>query len=355
MAVTLGAGGFGLVSAAVSSGERLTFVAITPCRLLDTRAGSVVLTRQTPLGAGETYTQNAHGNNGLCSGIPTDATALSLNVTAINATVAGTFLTFWPTGAPRPDASSLNPAPGQPPTPNAVITDISAAGQFDIFNFSGSVDLLVDVNGYYVDHNHDDRYYTKPQVDAAVGTKANAADVYTKGQVDAAVGTKANATDVYTKAQIDQRIPKVDYLSIPSSAFRPTTDSATFVEDTLEGAVWITGGAVGRLSAPVSLPDGATVTEVVVHFRDNTPDARLEVTFRCTALPSGSTPALGEFRSSANLPGWQTGLMPLSPFKVNNTTCAYLLDVDAIFDDAWPTYGELLKFKSVVVRYERPG
>jgi hypothetical protein len=47
--------------------------------------------------------------------------------------------------------------------------------------------------------------------------------------------------------------------------------------------------------------------------------------------------------------------MPLSPFKVNNTTCAYLLDVDAIFDDAWPTYGELLKFKSVVVRYERPG
>jgi len=172
IAVTLGAGGLGIANAALGSGERAVFVPITPCRVLDTRAGSAVATRQTPLGAGETYTQNAHGNNGLCSGIPTDATALSLNVTAINATVAGTYLTFWPTGAPLPDASSLNPVPGQPPTPNAVVTDVSTGGQFNIFNFSGTVNLLVDINGYYVDHNHDDRYYTKAEIDAAAAQDA---------------------------------------------------------------------------------------------------------------------------------------------------------------------------------------
>jgi len=166
IAVTLGAGGLGIANASIGSGERAVFVPITPCRVLDTRAGSAVATRQTPLGAGETYTQNAHGNNGLCTGIPTDATALSLNVTAINATVAGTYLTFWPTGASLPDASSLNPVPGQPPTPNAVVTDISTGGQFNIFNFSGTVNLLVDINGYFVDHNHDDRYYTRTEVDA---------------------------------------------------------------------------------------------------------------------------------------------------------------------------------------------
>jgi len=45
--------------------------------------------------------------------------ALALNVTAIGAT-APTFLTVWP-GGTRPTASSLNPVPGQPPTPNGVI------------------------------------------------------------------------------------------------------------------------------------------------------------------------------------------------------------------------------------------
>lgn len=165
VAVTLGAGGFGLVQAVQTSGERATFVSITPCRLMDTRAAAGVPGRQTPLGPGEVITQNAHGNNGQCVGIPADATALSLNVTAFDAT-GPTFLSFWPTGVAQPNASSLNPAPGQPPTPNAVITDISPAGQFNLFNERSTVNMIVDINGYYVDHNHDDRYYTEAEVDA---------------------------------------------------------------------------------------------------------------------------------------------------------------------------------------------
>jgi hypothetical protein len=336
VAVTLGAGGFGLANAAVSSGERPVFVAITPCRLLDTRAGSVVPTRQTPLGPGETYTQSAHGNNGLCSGIPADATALSLNVTAINATVAGTFLTFWPTGASRPDASSLNPAPGQPPTPNAVITDISPAGQFDIYNFSGNVDLLVDMNGYYVDHNHDDRYYTKPQVDAAVGTKANAADVY-------------------TKAQIDQRIPKVDYVSIPSSAFRGIDDGVDLY--TTDGGVWVgPSSASATLVAPVSLPDRANITQVVAHFWDESSgDLGIELWCARNSNPSNDT-IVATLVTSGNSASWRPAEMALtSNTKINNTDCSYELRANALAPpNDWADYDDELRIRAVVVRYEMP-
>jgi hypothetical protein len=169
VAITLGAGGIGIVSATVSSGERAVFIAITPCRLADTRPDFQVGPKSTPLGAEATHTVSAHGTNGECTGIPTDAVALSLNVTALDAT-APTFLTIWATGATRPNSSSLNPSPGAPPIPNAVTTELSNSGQFDIFNKQGTVNVIVDINGYYADHNHDDRYVRIPTEEIVLNT-----------------------------------------------------------------------------------------------------------------------------------------------------------------------------------------
>lgn len=153
VAVTLGAGGLG-ISYATSPTGATAFVPITPCRIVDTRpAPDTVGARTSPLGPEETFTVDAHGNNGNCTGIPTEATGLSLNVTALGAT-SGTFLTLWATGATQPTASNLNPQPGQPPTPNAVTTGVSATGQFNIFNKVGSVNVIVDIVGYYSDHQH---------------------------------------------------------------------------------------------------------------------------------------------------------------------------------------------------------
>ena len=153
VAVTLGAGGLG-ISYATSPAGATAFVPITPCRVVDTRpAPDTVGARTSPLGPEETFTVTAHGNNGNCTGIPTGATGLSLNVTALGAT-SGTFLTLWATGATQPTASNLNPQPGQPPTPNAVTTGLSAGGQFNIFNKVGSVNVIVDIVGYYTDHQH---------------------------------------------------------------------------------------------------------------------------------------------------------------------------------------------------------
>ncbi|MEO1055573.1 MAG: hypothetical protein AAFY28_01515 [Actinomycetota bacterium] len=158
------------VSAVKSSGERAVFVPITPCRLLDTRPGSDnVGPRSTPIGAGESYTVEGRSPSGNCGAgvIPADATALTLNVTAVGATQQ-TNLRFYPAGATLPTVSNLNPSPGAAPTPNAVTTDLDAAGQFVVFNFAGSVHVIIDVAGYFIDHNHDDRYYTKQQVDDAI-------------------------------------------------------------------------------------------------------------------------------------------------------------------------------------------
>ncbi len=155
VAVTLGAGGFGLVSAAPDHGENPVLIPITPCRLLDTRPGapSGGPFAGTTIGPATTWDVDAHGVNGQCD-IPTDALALSANVTGLNATQT-TFITLWPQDQPLPLASNLNLAPGTPPEPNLATIELSPAGQFSVYNESGNADLLIDIAGYYVDHDHE--------------------------------------------------------------------------------------------------------------------------------------------------------------------------------------------------------
>ena len=123
-----------------------TFVPITPCRLADTRAEPDRVGTEGTFAANTTKTFPAHDTHGECT-IPTEAVGLSLNVTAIGATQP-TFLTIWPDGN-RPNASSLNPSPDEPPVPNAVTTPLSAIGAFRVYNLQGTVNVILDVNGYY--------------------------------------------------------------------------------------------------------------------------------------------------------------------------------------------------------------
>ena len=103
-----------------------------PCRLIDTRpAPDNVGTRATPLGTAETATFAGTGDVvGPCN-IPTGISAIETNVTAVGAT-ALTFLTFFASDIARPTTASLNPAPGQPPTPNSVTINLPAAGTFNL-------------------------------------------------------------------------------------------------------------------------------------------------------------------------------------------------------------------------------
>ncbi len=153
VAVTLGAvgvGGYNLVEAEITSGDRNVFVPITPCRLMNTRASTQVGPRGTPIDS-TPYVVLAHGFNGQCL-IPADAVALSTNVTPVNAT-QNTDVTLWDSG-PLPPSSNLNPRAGAGPNPNAVHIPLAPGGTFNVSNKFGTVDIIVDVNGYYAPHNH---------------------------------------------------------------------------------------------------------------------------------------------------------------------------------------------------------
>lgn len=155
VAVSLGAGGFGMVKATSPEGAS-TYVAITPCRIVDTRnIPAFHVGPHSTLSANSQIPIDGWGAQGQCTApaLPTNSTGLQLNVTAVGASQE-TYLTFFPgTGTP-PNSSSLNPTPGQPPTPNAVTTQLDSAGKFSVYNLQGSVDVIIDVVGYYGNHTH---------------------------------------------------------------------------------------------------------------------------------------------------------------------------------------------------------
>lgn len=140
--------GITLHASADTTSTASTFVPMLPCRLLDTRPlPDNVGNRGEPLGPGDTLTITIWGAYGHCQ-IPPRTTALSMNVVAVNPT-ASSYLTVFPGGSDRPLASSLNWVAGQPPTPNAVKAALSPMGLVSFFNNAGSVDLAVDIVGFY--------------------------------------------------------------------------------------------------------------------------------------------------------------------------------------------------------------
>jgi hypothetical protein len=117
------------------------FNPVIPSRIMDTRVELGGL----KLAPGEVRTLQVQGAGSLP---PTAIGAVALNVTAVEPTGEGGFLTIWPTGRAMPVASSLNFVPGDV-VANAVISGVGDDGMISIFNFSGDTDVLVDVTGWF--------------------------------------------------------------------------------------------------------------------------------------------------------------------------------------------------------------
>lgn len=114
------------------------FTPLAPSRLVDTRQGA------GKVGAGATLPVRVAG----VAGVPADASAVVLNLTATEPTEAG-YLAARPGGAAgRPTTSSLNFRAGQT-VPNQVIVPVGADGRVDVFNNAGATHVIADVAGYY--------------------------------------------------------------------------------------------------------------------------------------------------------------------------------------------------------------
>ncbi len=117
-----------------------------PARVLDTRpTGQTVDGQHQAVGqipANTTYQLQIAGR----AGIPSDASSVVLNVTAVTP-VAGGYVTVFPCGQALPNASNLNFAAGDV-IPNSVFAKVGAAGKVCIFA-STTTHLLVDVSGFF--------------------------------------------------------------------------------------------------------------------------------------------------------------------------------------------------------------
>jgi hypothetical protein len=118
------------------------FHPLTPARILDSRSN--IGGYSSPWGTGTVRALTVTGVGGVPAG---NVVATVGNVTAVN-TQKASFLTLWPAGADQPTASNLNWSPNII-IPNLTIVGVGDAGQMDILNHDGNVDVIDDVVGWY--------------------------------------------------------------------------------------------------------------------------------------------------------------------------------------------------------------
>jgi hypothetical protein len=131
-----------------ASANPLVFVAMLPCRVVDTRTGngftgafgppSLVggVSRTFPILSITTCT------------IPTEAQAYSFDITVVPPGPL-TYVTAYPTGQPTPVAGIAVESPQGTLASNTGIVPAGSNGSIDVYA-SNPTDLVVDINGYYV-------------------------------------------------------------------------------------------------------------------------------------------------------------------------------------------------------------
>jgi N-acetylneuraminic acid mutarotase len=123
-----------------------SFYTLTPCRLVDTRnvaspSGGPALypgaTRAFPLTVG-------------ACGVPSTATAVSVNVTVVGATKNGNLILYRGDVTNPPPTSTINFSAGVTRANNAIVLLAANAGTINVENRSaGPMHLVLDVNGYF--------------------------------------------------------------------------------------------------------------------------------------------------------------------------------------------------------------
>jgi hypothetical protein len=127
------------------------YVPVTPVRVADTRANSGFQGAGDTLSSGQILTIRVAGLPS--DGVPSNAVAVVLNITAVDPSTAG-YLTAYAAGQTTPFASTVNFIAGQTIANEATITlgnNGVTSGYVSILNHVGLTDVVVDVQGFYLD------------------------------------------------------------------------------------------------------------------------------------------------------------------------------------------------------------
>jgi len=121
-----------------------------PCRAVDTRDATYTEWGPPALTSGVIRSFRIKG---LRCGIPSDAKAVTLNLTVTGPALAG-FVILWPTDAAMPPVSNINFVAGEPAIANGAVVKLGAnlpdlSAVYGVGGGSGTVQLILDVTGYY--------------------------------------------------------------------------------------------------------------------------------------------------------------------------------------------------------------
>ena len=219
------------------------FYPIQPNRIMDSRKG--IGTLQVKISEGETRSLLVAGT----PGIPTNAPAVSLNIT-VTAPTKESFLTVWPHGSSKPVASSLNYAKGQT-IANSVVVGVGADGYIDLNNSFGSVDIIVDVTGWFPVGSLTP---VQPQrlLDTRSGTCGFALAAGETRTLKVASGSPVPSSNVgAVSLNVTATSPSVEsFLTIwPTGSNQPASSNLNFVaKQTIPNGVLVGVGAGGQIN-----------------------------------------------------------------------------------------------------------
>jgi len=151
-------------SANALSLDALTFIAITPCRLVDTRGASAGFNGFSPFSgpsiapAGtitiqvqSTSEANANTEPAPCGIIPSTAQAYSFNLTVVpQAGGAVDYVSMWPSGSLQPFVSTLDDPQGAIVSNAAIVPAGTVEGGISVYNAGpATTDVIIDMYGYF--------------------------------------------------------------------------------------------------------------------------------------------------------------------------------------------------------------
>ncbi|MFC7491263.1 MULTISPECIES: FlgD immunoglobulin-like domain containing protein [unclassified Knoellia] len=201
------------------------YTGLPPARLLDTRTGVGAPTVRIP--AGGTVNLQVTGRGGVPT---TGAASVAFNITAVNPS-AGGYITAWPTGTVKPNASNVNFAKAQT-IAGLAVAKLGTGGKISISS-SAATDLLLDVAGWFPTSS--DFHGTVPAriLDTRLGTGAPAAPVDGGGTLTLQVAGKGGVPATGIKAVlvnvtvVGPTTPGF-LTAYPSTAARPTASNLNF-------------------------------------------------------------------------------------------------------------------------------
>ncbi len=125
--------------------QMLPFIGLAPCRVADTRGNGFGGAYGPPsIGANTTRSFTIAGQ----CGIPASAQAVSFNFLAANVFGAGDLRVF-PAGGAVPNVSTLNYNANTQNIANAAVVPLGTGGAITVQADAVTIDLVIDVNGYY--------------------------------------------------------------------------------------------------------------------------------------------------------------------------------------------------------------